>query len=303
MYLGIDTSNYTTSVALVSDEGEILVNSGKLLEVPSGGKGLRQSDALFQHWKVLPQLLEPVISEYRGSIKKVCCSARPRPAEGSYMPVFTAGTNMGSVLAHALGAEYLEISHQEGHFLAAAYESEIDFSRPVICAHLSGGTLELILKDSSRYEIIGGTKDISYGQIIDRIGVLMGYPFPAGKYVDQEVLKYQPHTVKNPLGKVFKGDTYINLSGTETKIRGIDSFYHPDEIMFFLMECVSESFVGMVETAKEKYGADQVLVSGGVACSGFLRNYCKDKNYVFGRRDLCSDNAVGAALFASGRTL
>ena len=307
VFAGIDTSNYTTSVAVVSADGSILVNSRKLLEVASGEKGLRQSDALFQHWKVLPQLLEPVLSEYRGRIEKVCCGSKPRPADGSYMPVFTAGTNLGKVMAEALGAEYMELSHQEGHFLAAAYESDIDFSKPVICAHLSGGTLELVLKDQDRYEIVGGTKDISYGQLIDRIGVLFGFDFPAGKYVDEEALKHPPLSIRNPLGRIFKGDTFINLSGTETQIRGIDCFYPLDEIMFYMMERIAESFVAICEAAKEKHGADQVLVSGGVACSGFLRNYCsifcKEKKYVFGRMDLCSDNAVGEALFASGKTL
>ena len=303
VYLGIDTSNYTTSAAVVSAEGEILANSRKLLEVACGEKGLRQSEALFQHWKVLPQLLEPLLSMYRGRIEKVCCGSRPRPKEGSYMPVFTAGTNLGKVLADALGAEYMELSHQEGHFLAAAYENDIDLSEPVICAHLSGGTLELIFKDGEKYEIAGGTKDISYGQLIDRIGVMSGYPFPAGKYMDEEACRHEPRTLCNPLGKVFKGDTFINLSGTETQLRGIEGFYPKDEIAFFMMERIAESFISICEAAKEKYGVRQVLVSGGVACSEFLRNCCKDKGYVFGRRDLCSDNAAGEALFASGAKL
>ena len=300
VFVGIDTSNYTTSVAVVSADGEILANSRKLLEVASGEKGLRQSDALFQHWKVLPQLLEPLLSQYRSRIAAVCCGSKPRPKEGSYMPVFTAGTNLGEVLAGALGAEYIELSHQEGHFLAAAYESDIDFSRPAICAHLSGGTLELILKDGSNYEIVGGTKDISYGQLIDRTGVLFGYPFPSGRYVDEAACSCKTASGKNPLGRIFKGDTFINLSGVETKMRRIESFYPHDQLLFYLMDSISESFAAVCEAAKEKYGVQQVLVSGGVACSEFLRNYCRDKNYVFGRRDLCSDNAVGEALFASG---
>ena len=305
VFLGIDTSNYTTSVAVVSSEGKILVNSRKLLEVGKGEKGLRQSDALFQHWKVLPQLLSPVLEEYRGRIARVCCSSRPRPLEGSYMPVFTAGTNAGRMLSDALGAEYTEISHQEGHFLAAAYENDIDFSKPVICAHLSGGTLELILKDKDRYEVVGGTKDISFGQLIDRIGVMLGYQFPAGRYIDKAACEFEKPSARNPIVRIFKGDPFINLSGVETKIRKAENSYQPGELVFFMMECISESFAGMCEFLKEKYAAEQVLVSGGVACSEFIRTYCREKglNYSFGRKDLCSDNAAGAALFAGGASI
>ena len=298
VFLDIDTSNYTTSAAVVSEEGEILENRRKLLEVPDGERGLRQSDALFQHWKVLPEMLAPLLEKYRGNIRAVCAGNRPRPVEGSYMPVFTAGTGIGKTIAASLGAEYFELSHQEGHFEAAALGNDIDFTRPCICAHLSGGTLELVLKTPGVYEKTGGTKDISYGQLIDRFGVDMGFSFPAGKTIDDLALGYAPEGLKNPLCRVFTDKTYLNLSGLETRLRSAEKGLSAEALSFFLMERISESFVKICEAAKEQTGADQVLVSGGVACSSFLRKYCKDKGYRFGRPDLCGDNAAGEALYA-----
>ena len=298
VFLGIDTSNYTTSAAVVSEEGEILENSRKLLEVPAGGKGLRQSDALFQHWKALPDMLLPLLDKYRGRIKAVCAGNRPRPVEGSYMPVFTAGTAVAKTAAHAAGAEYLELSHQEGHFEAAAYGSDIDFSKPCICAHLSGGTLELVLKAPGVYEKTGGTKDISYGQLIDRTGVDLGLSFPAGKAVDGMALGYASEGLKNPLCRVFTDKTYLNLSGLETMLKSAEKDLPADALCFFLMERIAESFVKICSAAMNETGAAQVLVSGGVACSRFLRDYCKNTGFRFGRADLCSDNAAGEALFA-----
>ena len=298
LFLGIDTSNYTTSAAIVAADGTMVANSRKLLEVKQGEKGLRQSDALFQHWNALPVLLQPLLSEYGKDIAAVCAGNRPRPVEGSYMPVFTAGTNLGKTLAAALGAQYFELSHQEGHFLAASYESETDFSRPVICAHLSGGTLELVLSGCGQYRKIGGTKDISYGQIIDRTGVDLGLSFPAGRAVDDMACSYAPEGLCDPLCRVFTDKTYLNLSGLETRLKSAEKDYPPQALCYFLMQRISESFVKICESAKKEYAADQVLVSGGVACSNFLRNYCKDKGYVFGRKDLCSDNAFGEALYA-----
>jgi N6-L-threonylcarbamoyladenine synthase len=211
LFLGIDTSNYTTSAAIVAADGTMVANSRKLLEVKQGEKGLRQSDALFQHWNALPVLLQPLLSEYGKDIAAVCAGNRPRPVEGSYMPVFTAGTNLGKTLAAALGAQFFELSHQEGHFLAASYESETDFSRPVICAHLSGGTLELVLSGGGQYRKIGGTKDISYGQIIDRTGVDLGLSFPAGRAVDDMACSYAPEGLCDPLCRVFTDKTYLSL--------------------------------------------------------------------------------------------
>ena len=173
LVLGLDTSNYTTSVAVTDARTrEILADERVLLTVKSGEKGLRQSDALFQHWNNLPVLLERVLPRFGAELKAVAVSDRPRAQEGSYMPVFTAGVNAARILAAQTGAELLFCSHQEGHIRAAAYGSDADpdGGQSLLCAHLSGGTLELVLREpDGSCRICGGTKDISYGQLLDRM--------------------------------------------------------------------------------------------------------------------------------------
>ena len=298
VYIGIDTSNYTTSAAAVCKDGRIIASSRKLLEVKQGEKGLRQSDALFQHWKTLPDLLMPLLNEYRGRIAAVCASSRPRPADGSYMPVFTAGTNIGKTLAEAIGADYLEISHQEGHFIAASYGTDLDASEPAIMAHLSGGTLEFILKNGPEYSIVFKTDDISYGQLLDRLGTDLGYPFPAGKYIDEAALKMAAEAPKCPFKRVFMSERGLNLSGLETSLRSAEKDCSPEELSYYVMKRISESFVKAAEFLKDKYNVRQVLVCGGVACSDFLRQYCAPFGYIFGQKQYCSDNAAGDALAA-----
>lgn len=300
--LGIDTSNYTTSVALL-DGDSIIEDRRELLKVKAGERGLRQSDALFQHWNNLPVLMEPVLKEYSGQISRICASTKPRPAEGSYMPVFNAGAAAGKMLSDALGVPLVECSHQEGHILAASLGNELDFVHPVLCAHLSGGTLEIVHYDSGVISIVSGTLDISYGQLIDRTGVAMGYAFPAGREIDRlameqlDIIGGLKEKHRNPICRASLKEGRVNLSGVETQIIKNLENCTQQESAFYLMERISQSFVSIMEEAKEKCSIDQILVTGGVASSAFLREYCSDYGYMFGIPRLCSDNAVGVARY------
>ena len=302
LVLGLDTSNYTTSAAVTdADTGEILADERILLTVKPGEKGLRQSDALFQHWNNLPVLLERILPSFGGEIAAVAVSEKPRAQEGSYMPVFTAGVNTARILAAQTGAELFLCSHQEGHIRAAAHGTDIDPDRqaPLLCAHLSGGTLELVLRqEDGSVAIAGGTKDISYGQLLDRMGVDLGYPFPAGKSIDDLACGMASEGLKNPFSRVFVQETYLNLSGLETQLKSaeIGRACSREEIAFFAMERIAESFCRIADKALAQTGAKKLLVTGGVACSRFLRTYCRGKDYVFGDARYCIDNAVGVSL-------
>ena len=307
LVLGLDTSNYTTSVAVTDAQTkEILADERVLLTVKPGEKGLRQSDALFQHWNNLPELLERVLPEYGARIAAVAASDKPRAQEGSYMPVFTAGVNAARMLAAQCGAQLVFCSHQEGHIRAAAYGSDVDpdAGETILAAHLSGGTLELVLRDADgTCSVAGGTMDISYGQLLDRMGVELGYPFPAGKSIDDLACSYAPEGLKNPFSRVFTQKTYLNLSGLETQLKSaiFDTGLTREAAAYFAMERIAESFCTIADEALAETGTSRLLVTGGVACSRFLRNYCKDKNYVFGDARLCSDNAAGVSLFGGAR--
>ena len=100
--IGLDTSNYTTSIAFFDGvNGE---NQSKLLPVKEGELGLRQSDAVFAHIKSLPELsgrLFSLVGEQ--NISAVAVSTRPRAVEGSYMPCFMVGYSHATMLAEAFG--------------------------------------------------------------------------------------------------------------------------------------------------------------------------------------------------------
>lgn len=334
--LGIDTSNYKTSVAAVTESGKIVSDRRIFLNVKEGALGLRQSEALFQHTVNLPGLLEEVMGDVRTAgcqLGIVAASAAPRPQAGSYMPAFLAGMGAGRAAAAAAGCRYLEFSHQEGHIMAVKYYSPLSDASSHISMHLSGGTTELLYVDddenSMNIEICGGSHDISFGQLLDRTGQLLGFDFPAGEEIDRLALRFAETTVRNDLASVSAirnttgneictvsipevnlpqikvNDGWINLSGIETAVkRYIEAGCGRGELALELMKVISGAIVKMAEFGCKKYGVRDVLLAGGVSSSDFVRRAVReymqtdntDMNIVFGEPKLSSDNAVGTAL-------
>jgi len=294
-YLGIDTSNYTTSIAVVKGD-EIICDARIPLRVPENQFGLRQSEALYQHWKNLPEILSGPLCEYSSSLAGICVSNAPRPVKGSYMPVFQAGVSVARILSDTLSLPLYETSHQEGHIMAGALNGEIDFKKPLLAAHLSGGTTEILRLDGGTCEIAGGTLDISYGQLIDRTGALLGLRFPAGKELDEMAIACNGKKNVSLISRISRKGSWINLSGTETQLKRLGGDIRADEVASSLFTRMAQSLIDIIEHLKERYGIEQVLITGGVAASQMLRLLCKDYNYVFGPPALCTDNAVGVAL-------
>lgn len=333
--LGIDTSNYKTSAAIVGSDGDIIADFRELLDVKKGERGLRQSDALFQHTDRLPVLLEKAFSQAGkaglgkaegGKLAAVAVSSRPRPQAGSYMPVFKAGIASARSIGAAMGIPVYEFSHQEGHIEAAlcgsalgaetGAQTQADAARkPFIAYHLSGGTCE-ILKVTPidtgicgyNIEIIGGSRDISFGQVIDRVGVQLGMAFPAGEEMDKLALSASQET--KVLKKIGISDLYINLSGIDTQCRreaeklGADA----DRQAMLVRELftrTAEALAALTEDAADIYGIKRFLFAGGVASSEYIKNYVKNAlggrgdsslQILFAEPHLAQDNAVGTAL-------
>ena len=317
LYLGIDTSNYRTSAAIVDEDGAVAAQKAVLLEVPEGKRGLRQSEAFFMHSNRLPGYFEELFgSSDPSDIKAVGVSERPRRVEGSYMPCFLAGSNAAREVAAALRIPVYGFSHQEGH-AAAVMESggEIPSARTLFF-HLSGGTTEALLcsPDDKGYsmEIVGGTRDISAGQLLDRFGVALGMPFPAGPYLDEiaygVLADHDFNTDKTEktgvIPRIKTDDGYFNLSGTETRIMryaGSQDDASVPEVTAELFAAISALLINNAKYLKEKYSADCIYMAGGVASSRTFRAIAERsmlKDIRFGAPELSGDNAVGIALLA-----
>lgn len=308
--LGIDTSNYKTSAAIVSENGEILADERILLDVKAGERGLRQQDALFQHVNNLPVVIRRCFDKVqgRGKLAGVSVSDKPRPVEGSYMPVFNAGVSAAESIAAACSVQTFRFSHQEGHIEAGKKSCGIKDGEDFLSYHLSGGTMEFlkIISDKSGsfdVEIIGKTRDISYGQLLDRLGVLMGMRFPAGAEMDRIALD----SVKSSrlLKPVFVNGLEINLSGLETQ--AMRALEHADssersEIVREVFDRISESLMKLTDEGTAETGISKVMFAGGVSSSRYLKNKLmnhyktKDAEILFAASDLAQDNGAGIAI-------
>lgn len=302
IYIGIDTSNYTDSVAAVY--GEAVISERRLLPVKEGERGIRQSDGVFHHMKLLPELFSELAGKI--DIKKVAAvgvSTRPRNVEGSYMPVFLAGEGYARVISDALGVPLYRFSHQDGHIMAGIYScgAEELLSGEFLSVHLSGGTTEILksrfIGNGFSHEIIGGTRDISAGQFIDRIGVRLGLRFPAGRALE-ELSQNAKKEVKLP---VSTDGAYMNFSGIETKAARIAAECDNSELALGVLTAVKNTLVKALNSAVSLTGIERILAVGGVASNGLIREGFKRElngQVFFASPELSTDNAVGIAKLA-----
>ena len=308
--LGIDTSCYTTSAALVSVSGRLIASSRRLLTVEEGERGLQQSQGLFQHIRNLPDMIADVMRQApQAQIVAISASTRPRPAEDSYMPVFRAGESQARAAAALLCVPFYPVSHQEGHVRAAMVGAGIDASKPFLALHLSGGTTEILLCDQGELTLLGGSLDLHAGQLVDRTGVYMHLPFPAGPSLERlAIAGNQAAPAKGLLGVSIKGIDCC-LAGAENKIvKWIEEgVMTQEEIALEVFDFLSRSIERMIENACEATGCRQALLAGGVASSTLLRELLNARakkrrlncRLCYARPELSGDNAVGVALLGA----
>lgn len=308
MFLGLDTSCYTTSAALISSEGCLLADERRVLDVPLGRRGLSQSEALFQHIRNLPDILTSLGKEHDlRRLQAIGVSAAPRNVEGSYMPVFLGGLNAAAVLSAGLALPVYRVSHQEGHLAAAIFSSDFnEDDEAFIMCHFSGGTSEVCLaekKEPGNYDltVVAHSGDLHAGQFVDRIGVSLGFSFPAGKEVEKAAASFKGEA---PLLKThMTKDGVFSFSGPETALqRLIEGGLSAPAAARALEETVARTLRKALSYAIERTGVDTLVLAGGVMSNQYIASYIKKKlsrqRVFFADPHFASDNAVGVACLA-----
>ena len=299
-FLGIDTSNYTTSCALYDSETDTVIQQKKLLPVKPGELGLRQSDAVFHHTVQLPELLHKLFDGMNTDIVGVGVSDAPTRDAGSYMPCFLAGVSAATSAAVSNRVPLYKYSHQQGHIMAALYSAgkrELVGS-DFLAFHISGGTTQLLLVDKSlSTTLVASSSDLKAGQAVDRTGVMLGYPFPAGKYVDELACKSDKEYKIN----IKLKDGNCSLSGVENKCKAMYAKGEkPEDICRFCIDYIMTAIYKMAVYAREKYGNLPIVFSGGVMSNSIIKKKLTDElGAFFAAPEFSCDNAAGIAILAS----
>ena len=307
-YIGIDTSNYTTSAAVFdADKREIISNVKCLLSVNEGERGLRQSDAVFAHVKNLPSVTEEAFGGIEpASIAAVGVSATPRDEDGSYMPCFLTGVAAASTLANAVKKPLYTFSHQAGHVMAAVWSSGSPdlLTWEFIAFHVSGGTNDMLLvkpyADKTGFDIqkLGGTLDLNAGQAIDRVGVAIGLRFPAGPRLEELALA---NTEKIERSGVCVKGCDCNLSGVENKAASlIAAGKSPEYVAAYVLDFIGRTLVGLAKNGLADRNIP-VLFAGGVMSNSIIKDMIRKQGFDarFAEPRFSSDNAAGTALLCA----
>jgi len=311
LYLGLDTSAYTTSLALIDEDDNIVLDKRIVLEVKQGERGLRQSDALFLHLKNLPRLFEDFPQDVNSRIDALAVSTAPRSADDSYMPVFLAGLAHAEVLSSFNHLPLFKVSHQEGHIMAGLRGGKDSLlNKTFMAVHFSGGTSEVLEVERGRenffnVHIFAEGRDLHAGQLVDRVGVAMGLAFPAGRLMEE--LACQAGINKNIIPSAVDGQGF-SFSGPEAAaLRLIEQGAGHPEIAFAVFRVIANTLEKVLLQCSAKSGIQDVLLVGGVMANRLVRERLQQRleNPAIGLKlhfadpALASDNAVGVAMLAA----
>ena len=320
-WVGFDTSNYTTSAAAcaVGEDGglTVIANCKAPLPVAEGARGLRQSDAVFAHTRNLPAVireLRSILEEGGYAVSAVGVSATPRDAADSYMPCFLTGIAAAEAFAAGCGAAVHRFSHQSGHIMAALYSSgalaegkllQDDF----LAFHVSGGTTEAVVAHPREggfdVEIVGYGADLHAGQVIDRVGVMMGLEFPCGRALEQLAVE---NTSPLPQIKTSVRDGICHLSGLENQAaalwkqtgdKSLVAAYTLTTVGKTLRKMTDQLQVLRSETGEKPL---PVLYAGGVMSNKFIRPILTKGagwRIHFSEPAFSADNAAGTAILCA----
>ena len=278
--LGIDTSNYATSLAVFDTAGEVVCAKKRFLPVKAGQLGLRQSDALFHHTVALPEMMQELAQEFDlTQIDAVGVSQKPRPVEGSYMPCFLAGVNAATAFAHAKGIPLVLTTHQQGHAAAALFAAKGEqlFAEKVLLFHISGGTTDLLLCDQVRRITTLGTSTA-------------------------EVSRLAAQCTEEIKPKSSVKGMQCSLSGLENQCNALlAAGKTPEYVCKYCLLCVADTVVKMTKAAQKEYPGLPVVCAGGVMSSDIIRAWVQKRlpQVYFVPGQYSSDNAIGVSILAA----
>lgn len=307
-YLGIETSCDDTSCAIYSPENGVLVHTTAAQLDHEKYGGVVPEIASRSHMKTLLPLFDSVIEQAgigAGDLAGIGVTNGPG-LTGSLL----VGLSFAKALSYASALPLAGIHHLEGHILANAIEGPMVL--PAVVLVVSGGHTQLFLMEKiGRYHFLGGTRDDAAGEAFDKIGKLLGLPYPGGPRVEKIARNGDPAAFDFPRGMARSGKCDFSFSGLKTAVRlkaeeiGPLSEQQTADIAASAQEAIVDVLVSKSLMAVREKEVRQFYVAGGVAANGRLREEMLGRIGAEGIAvswpsiEYCTDNAAMIACAAS----
>ncbi|MBV9273181.1 MAG: tRNA (adenosine(37)-N6)-threonylcarbamoyltransferase complex transferase subunit TsaD [Verrucomicrobia bacterium] len=189
------------------------------------------------------------------------------------------GYSFGKGLAIGLGKPFIGVNHIEAHLLSPFFGHKTGPRRSIGLVVSGGHTLLIRLEKVGHYEVIGSTLDDAAGEAFDKVGKLLGLPYPGGPQIDILARRGDRTRFDFPRPMTGSGNFNFSFSGIKTSVRyllpKLEGDYLSDVAASF-QESVVDSLVRKTMAAAAKCESNLVTVSGGVSCNSRLRQKMKE---------------------------
>lgn len=302
--LAIETSCDETAVAVLNGREIVASEVASQIDLHAITGGVVPEVASRNHLRALRPVLERALAQANLTMREVDAYAATRgPGLATSLMI---GCSLAKGLSVASGRPFIGINHLEGHLLSPFYGN---FVKPSVGLIVSGGHTLLINVDGvGRYRPIGGTVDDAAGEAFDKVGKLLGLPYPGGPHVNRLATTGDPTKYEFPRSMMESGDYNFSFSGLKTSVRYLLpklQEYRLEDICASFQEAVVDVLVSKTVKAVAETGHSTIAVSGGVSCNTRLRERFEAEcavlglEVLFAEPRLCTDNAAMIGFAAS----
>ncbi len=313
LVLAIETSCDETAVALAGAEGNPLVSrvaSQIAIHAPYGG--VVPELASRNHSADLRPLIDAVLREAGVALNDIgLVAATSGPGLASSLLI---GDTTAKALAVGLGCPFYSINHMEGHLLSPFIEQGREVGKHVALIVSGGHTLLIEVEGTARYRLLGSTKDDAAGEAFDKVGKMLGLPYPGGPSIARLAAGGRVDAFDFPRSMIHSGDLNFSFSGLKTSALHLrEKLATPPgdgELADFcasFQEAIVDVLVAKLLQAAEHSGVRLVTVSGGVSCNLRLRERVEEAcagaglEAVLAAAAYSTDNAAMIAFAAASR--
>ena len=306
LILAIETSCDETSVAVLRNDAELLSNviASQIASHQRFG-GVVPEVASRHHVEVITACIEEALLEAEVTAEDLTAVAV------TYGPglvgALLVGISAAKAFAWANGLPLIPVNHMAGHLMAARAVKELEF--PLLALLVSGGHTELVyVSEAGDYKIVGETRDDAVGEVYDKVGRVMGLPYPAGRIIDE--LAHEGQDIYDfPRAMIKEDNLEFSFSGLKSAF--INLYHNAQQkgetlsnvdLSASFQACVLDILMAKTKKALEKYPVKTLVVAGGVAANQGLRERLAaeitDVEVIIPPLRLCGDNAGMIALAA-----